>query len=158
MKMDVLYSSEMLVISYYSIWCHDAANYNVKQVINCAWSYITDWSLVMQLTACLRWIWGVTFCFVTPWKYERVLHLEGAYRLHLQGWTVNHVRNQKKQAANSADFLSGLFFDPENRGDMLLRNIGKSPNYKGLQHNCWERNKCPEKKNLRLYFLEQILL
>jgi hypothetical protein len=33
----------------------------------------------------------------------------------------------------SAGFLLRLFFDPDNGGDMLLRNVGLSLNYKALQ-------------------------
>jgi hypothetical protein len=29
-----------------------------------------------------------------------------------------------KQVANSGGLLLGLFFDPENKGDMFLRNVG----------------------------------
>jgi hypothetical protein len=32
-----------------------------------------------------------------------------------------------------ASFLLGLFFDPENRGDMFLRNVAYFPNFKTLQ-------------------------
>jgi hypothetical protein len=71
---------------------------------------------------------------ITPCRQEGVLQLEGIYRLLLQGRRVSHVRNPKKQAANSAGFLLGLLFDPEDRSDMFLLNVGLSPNYTGLQH------------------------
>jgi hypothetical protein len=57
----------------------------------------------------------------------------GTYRLHLQG------------------FLLGLFFDPEDEGDMFLRNVGwLSTDYTALYlHN----HRCENPKSYTLYYL-----
>jgi hypothetical protein len=42
---------------------------------------------------------------------------------HLQGRRISHARNQS-EARSNAGFLLGLFFDPEDGGDMFFRNLG----------------------------------
>jgi hypothetical protein len=55
--------------------------------------------------------WDITPC--NPFKVNR--RSEGTCRLHLQG--------QKIRQDPPAGFLLGLFFDPEDGGDMFLRNV-----------------------------------
>jgi hypothetical protein len=43
--------------------------------------------------------------------------------LHLQGRRISQAKNQRKAGGN-ANFLLGLFFGPEDVGDMALRNVG----------------------------------
>jgi hypothetical protein len=43
------------------------------------------------------------------------------------------TRSSENQASASAGFLHGLFFDPEDGVDMLLRNFGLYPNYTTLK-------------------------
>jgi hypothetical protein len=45
----------------------------------------------------------------------------GTYRLHLQGQKISEA---DLATSFHADFLLGLFFDHEDGGDMLFRNIG----------------------------------
>jgi hypothetical protein len=48
-----------------------------------------------------------------------------AYRFHLQGGKVSHVKHDHEGGSNLlACFLLGLIFDSENGGGMYLRNIG----------------------------------
>jgi hypothetical protein len=37
---------------------------------------------------------------------------------------VSNARNQPEAGSKQAGFLLGLLFNPENGGDMFLRNIG----------------------------------
>jgi hypothetical protein len=47
---------------------------------------------------------------------------------------AGHLTNEKlNNPPVSAGFLLDLFFDPENGGDMLLRNIGLSLSYTAIQ-------------------------
>jgi hypothetical protein len=48
----------------------------------------------------------------------------GTYRLHIQVRRVSKVRKQQKQA---------YFFNPEDEGNVFLRNVGLSLNYTVLQ-------------------------
>jgi hypothetical protein len=47
-------------------------------------------------------------------------------RLHLQGQKVIQAKMQHEAISKqtSADLLLGLFFDPDNGGEMILRNVG----------------------------------
>jgi hypothetical protein len=67
------------------------------------------------------------FLDITPWsplKFNQ--RFEGTCRLHLQGPRINQGHGKHSSACHllNAGFLLGLFFDPEDGGDMLLRNIG----------------------------------
>jgi hypothetical protein len=58
-------------------------------------------------------------------------------RLHLQGRRMRHSRNQRESSWHAelccCSFLFGLFFDPEDGGDMFFRNVGWiSTDYKAL--------------------------
>jgi hypothetical protein len=60
------------------------------------------------------------------------------YRLHLQGRISreryqHEIRWEAGLSPASAGYLLGLLFDPEDVGDIFLRNVGLSPNYKALQ-------------------------
>jgi hypothetical protein len=55
-------------------------------------------------------------------------HSGGARRLHLQGWTVGQVRNQyeagSKKSLIHVGILIRLLLNPEDGGDIFLRNVG----------------------------------
>jgi hypothetical protein len=58
----------------------------------------------------------------------------GKYRNHLQGKKqtkkeTNRNRRHAQSASRFCWFLRWLLFDPEDGGDMFLRNVGPSPNY-----------------------------
>jgi hypothetical protein len=59
-----------------------------------------------------------TFCNVTPCSQVDHSRFEGTYRLQLQGLRLSG------QPASILR-LHGLFFDPEDGGNMFLRNFGK---------------------------------
>jgi hypothetical protein len=65
--------------------------------------------------------WDITPC--SPLKVK--LRFGGTYRLHLHGRRISQARNQAL-LANSfhGGFFLGSFFDPEDEGDMFLRNVG----------------------------------
>jgi hypothetical protein len=71
--------------------------------------------------------WDITPC--SPLKVNR--RFGGTCRLHLQGRIISQARNQ--QESRSARYLLRLFFDPEDGGDMFLRNVGwRSTDYTAL--------------------------
>jgi hypothetical protein len=55
---------------------------------------------------------------------QKAQHFGGIYPLHLLGWRVSQIRNQRKQLSLSASagFLLGLFFHHEDE-DMFLRTM-----------------------------------
>jgi hypothetical protein len=57
--------------------------------------------------------WDITLC--SPLKFCR--RFGGTCSLH-QGRITSHVRNQHEAGSNP-----GLFFDPEDAGDLFLRNV-----------------------------------
>jgi hypothetical protein len=79
-------------------------------------------------------VWDITPC--SPLKVNRSFGV--TYRLHLQGRRISQERNQMASRALlatwfHAGFLHSLFFDPEDRGAMFLRNVGWiSTNYTEL--------------------------
>jgi hypothetical protein len=59
-----------------------------------------------------------------PLKVNR--RFRGTRSLHLQGRRISQAKNQREEGSKlQAAFLLGLFFDPENDGEMLLRNVGR---------------------------------
>jgi hypothetical protein len=66
-------------------------------------------------------IWDMTPCNLL--KVNR--RFGGTYRLHIQGQNIRRVRIQSESRWQApARFLLGLFFDPEDGGDMFLQNVG----------------------------------
>jgi hypothetical protein len=59
--------------------------------------------------------WDIMPC--CPLKVNRLFG--GTYRLHLQGRQISRAGNQLESSWH-AGFLLGLFFDPEDGGDMFL--------------------------------------
>jgi hypothetical protein len=67
-------------------------------------------------------VWDITPC--SPLKVHK--RFGGTYRLHLQGW-INQdasVKTALLATCFHAGSLLGLFFYPEDGGDMFLRNVG----------------------------------
>jgi hypothetical protein len=70
------------------------------------------------------------FWDITPCSLLKVNgRFGGTYRLHLQGRKISRARNERESralfaACFHAGFLLGLFFGPEDGGDMLFRNVG----------------------------------
>jgi hypothetical protein len=83
--------------------------------------------------------WDITPC--SPLRVNR--RFGGTYRLHLQCRKTSRAWNQSESRWQAelcfhAGFLLGLFFDPEDRGDMFLRNVGwLSTDYTALYHRIW---------------------
>jgi hypothetical protein len=65
--------------------------------------------------------WDVTPC--SPFKVNR--RFGGKYCILLHGRRISHARNQSEACyLLHAGFLLGLFFDPNDGGDIFLRKIG----------------------------------
>jgi hypothetical protein len=68
--------------------------------------------------------WDIILC--NPLKANQ--HFGGTCHLHLQGQRLSQARNQRERKWQAelfhTDLLRGLFFDPEDGGDMFLRNTG----------------------------------
>jgi hypothetical protein len=80
--------------------------------------------------------WKDLFFSITTLRSSKISQRFGrTYRLHLQARRVSRVGNQHKHEAisASASFLLLLVFCPEDGGDMIFRNVGRSPNYVALQ-------------------------
>jgi hypothetical protein len=63
--------------------------------------------------------WDVTPCRLLSCNRR----FGGTYLLHLQG-RRNNLRKNLQVSRWQAEDLLGLFFDPEDGGDMFLRNVG----------------------------------
>jgi hypothetical protein len=46
------------------------------------------------------------------------------YLLHLQGWRISRARKQFAKQNKRLAEIFGLFLDPEDGGDIFLRNVG----------------------------------
>jgi hypothetical protein len=63
-------------------------------------------------------LWDTTPCITL--KVDR--RFGGIYRLHLQSGGISQAINQHEAGIRRS--LSGLFFNPEDKGDMFHRNAG----------------------------------
>jgi hypothetical protein len=69
---------------------------------------------------------------ITPYTRLKVNRsFEGTCGLHLQELRISQTGNLREVGSHAG--LSGLFFYPDDGGDMLLRNVGSLPtDYKAL--------------------------
>jgi hypothetical protein len=88
--------------------------------------------------------WDIMSC--SPLRINR--HFGGTCHLYLQGRRISQARNQA--TSFHAGFLLGLFFDPEDGGDMFFRNVG------WLSANCTAL--CPRRQNSRMRVFENRVL
>jgi hypothetical protein len=75
---------------------------------------------------------GTVFWDTMPCSTLKVnWRFEGTYRLHLQGRRISRARNQRESflltTCFNAGFLLGLFFYPEDGGNMFLSNFDRLP-------------------------------
>jgi hypothetical protein len=71
---------------------------------------------------------SVAFWVVNPYRSETVRRLVGTYLLHIQDWSLSSACRLLLLV-----LLLDLLFDPEDRGDVFLRNVRLSTNLKALQ-------------------------
>jgi hypothetical protein len=65
--------------------------------------------------------WDITPC--NPLKADQ--RFGGTDRLHLQGQRISRARYQRESKCQAEPgAILGLFFDPEDSGDIFLQNIG----------------------------------
>jgi hypothetical protein len=80
--------------------------------------------------------WDISPC--SPLEVNR--RFGGTRPLHLQGWRISWAGNQRESRwlCFHAGFLLGLFFNPEDGGNMFLRNFGWfSTDYTALYPRRW---------------------
>jgi hypothetical protein len=65
------------------------------------------------------------FWVIIPYSLEKTRHFGATYRLHLQGQRVSKL----SMLPTSAGSLLALLFNPEDAGDMFLRNVPLSSHY-----------------------------
>jgi hypothetical protein len=81
-------------------------------------------SLTKELNTCKNKMY--MFCHITPCSPLKARRrFGGVCRLHFQVRRIRQERNQHEEASKQSHtgFLLGLFYDPEDEGDIVLRNI-----------------------------------
>jgi hypothetical protein len=98
--------------------------------LSCAtqqWPAILSWpwaSDQIQITLCIKQIKFI-LCNITPCSPLKVSRHFRETCLHLQGWTISQARNQHEAGSMlHVDFLIGLSLNPDDGGDMFIRNVG----------------------------------
>jgi hypothetical protein len=65
------------------------------------------------------------FWDITPWGPLKVYRRFGGTRhLHFQGRKISQAGNQLEAGSKQSWFLTWFILDPEDRGDISLRNVG----------------------------------
>jgi hypothetical protein len=68
---------------------------------------------------------------LTPCSAETARRFGGTYRFHLQDQKgkPSKTADEEGYRLSSTSFLLGLLIDPEDRGDIFLRNVWFTPGY-----------------------------
>jgi hypothetical protein len=83
---------------------------------------LDTWSLAMRFSKQNSVLKNYIFWDVTQYSLLKVNRsFGGTCRIHLQAWKTSQARN-RRQASRA--LLATYIFDPEDRGDMFLRNVG----------------------------------
>jgi hypothetical protein len=129
-----IYSGISLSVSLFTIRCSGSKTHlawGCLDVNKTVWVHPNLWKMIIY-----EFLTGVTmkntgFSSAALCSSEGAWHFGGANQRKIkQHW---EAESPATLPPDSAAFLFGLLFDPENGGDMFLRNFGFSPTYKALQ-------------------------
>jgi hypothetical protein len=130
------YFSTLVIYTYIHEQCvrkriYQKQKNKTKKPLN---SYIVGFQVFTAVVMKSIIFWDITRC--SPLSLNR--RFGGTYRLHLQRRRNKFIKNQQASKQVASRFCWTYFFDPEDGGDMFLRNVGwNSTDYTASYPRSW---------------------